>query len=111
MEILTAFAIGLAFAAGIYQILRRNIIRAATGLMLLGNAISLYLLSTGAWIGEKSAYVNNTPGAPVDPLPQALVLTAIVIGIGTTAFVLAMVVIIGKRYKTCDADQLDGLRH
>lgn len=109
MEILHAFAIGLIFAAGIFQILQRNVIRAAIGLMLIGNAIALYLLSTGAWIGEKAAYHGLVVGQAVDPLPQALVLTAIVISIGTTAFVLAMLVILGKRYKTCDADKLKGL--
>ncbi len=109
MEILTAFAIGLTFAVGLFQILRRNVIRAAIGLMLLSNAISLYLLTTGAYIGEKAAYVGIAVGEPVDPLPQALILTAIVISLGTTAFVLAMLYIISKRYKTCDSDALTGL--
>lgn len=108
MEIITAFAIGLTFAAGIFQILQRNVIRSAIGLMLLSNAISLYLLSTGAWHGDHAAYVGLT-GNPVDPLPQALILTAIVISLGTTSFVLAMLIIISKRYKTCDSDGLDGL--
>ena len=108
MELLTAFAIGLTFAAGIFQILRWNVIRAAIGLMLLGNAISLYLLTTGAYIGEKAAYVGLA-GEPVDPLPQALILTAIVISLGTTAFVLAMLYIISKRYETCDSDAINGL--
>lgn len=109
MEILTALAIGLTFAAGVYQILRRNVIRSAIGLMLLSNAVSLYLLSTGAWIGEKAAYVGQAAGDPVDPLPQALILTAIVISLGTTAFILAVIFIVSKRYKTCDSDDLTGL--
>jgi multicomponent Na+:H+ antiporter subunit C len=109
MEILTAFAIGLTFAVGLFQILRRNVIRSAIGLMLLSNSISLYLLSTGAYIGEKAAYVGQTIGEPVDPLPQALILTAIVISLGTTAFVLTMLYIISKRYETCDSDDLKGL--
>ena len=45
MEILTAFAIGLTFAVGLFQILRRNVIRAAIGLMLLANAVNLFILS------------------------------------------------------------------
>jgi multicomponent Na+:H+ antiporter subunit C len=109
MEIITAFAIGLTFSVGLFQILRRNVIRSAIGLMLLSNAISLYLLSTGAYIGEKAAYVNQVIGEPVDPFPQALILTAIVISLGTTAFVLAMLYVISKRYKTCDSDALKGL--
>lgn len=109
MEILTAFAIGLTFAAGVFQILRRNLIRAVTGLILMSNAIFLYLLSTGAWNGEKAAYVTQAPGNPVDPLPQALVLTAIVIGLGTTAFALAILVIISGRHGTCDSDKVNRL--
>lgn len=109
MEILTAFAIGMTFAAGLYQILRRNLIRSVIGLMLLTNAVSLYLLSTGAWVGEKAAYVGQAQGNPVDPMPQALILTAIVISLGTTAFVLAVMFIVSRRYKTCDSDELTGL--
>lgn len=109
MEILTAFAIGLTFSVGLFQILQRNVIRSAMGLMLLTNAISLYLLTTGAFIGEKAAYVGKSIGNPVDPLPQALILTAIVISLGTTAFVLAVLYVISKRFNTCDSDDLKGL--
>ena len=109
MEILTAFAIGLTFAAGVYQVLQRNVIRSAIGLMMMSNGISLYLLSTGAWIGEKAAYVGQAAGDSVDPLPQALILTAIVISLGLTAFILAVMFIVSRRYKTCDSDELTGL--
>ena len=111
MEILTALAIGLTFAVGLFQILRRNVIRASIGLMLLTNAVNLFLLSTGAYIGEKAAYVNPSAATLSDALPQALILTAIVISLGTTSFVLAMLYIVAKRYKTCDADKIDGLKN
>ena len=110
MELLTAFAIGLTFAAGIFQILRRNVVRTALGLMLLANAINLFLLSTGAYVSEIAAYVNSSVATRSDALPQALILTAIVISLGTTAFVLAMLYIIARRYKTCDSDELTGLK-
>ena len=109
MEILTAFAIGLTFAVGIFQILRRNVIRAAIGLMLLTNAINLFLLSTGAYSGVKSPYVGLT-GVQSDALPQALILTAVVISLGVTAFVLAMLIVIARRYKSCDSDDIRGLK-
>ena len=109
MEILTAFAIGLTFAVGIFQILRRNVIRAAIGLMLLTNAINLFLLSTGAYTGVKAPYVGLI-GVKSDALPQALVLTAVVISLGVTAFVLAMLVVIARRYKSCDSDDIRGLK-
>ena len=109
MEVLTAFAIGLTFALGLFQILRRNVIRAAIGLMLLTNAVNLFLLSAGAYTGVKAAYVGAT-GIQSDPLPQALVLTAVVIGLGITAFVLAMLIVIATRYKSCDSDEVRGLK-
>lgn len=111
MEILTAFAIGLTFAAGIYLILRRNVIRSAMGLMVLANALNLFLLSSGAYIGERAAYMTGIGGRYSDALPQALILTAIVISLGGTAFVLALLYIIAERHETGDSDHVDGLKH
>jgi len=110
MEILTAFAIGLTFAAGLFQILRRNVIRAAIGLMLLANAVNLFLLTTGAYWGTRAPYVGLAFSEHSDALPQALILTAIVISLGTTAFVLAMLFIIARCYETCDSDDVTGLK-
>ena len=109
MEILTAFAIGTTFAVGLFQILRRNVIRAAIGLMLMTNAVNLYLLSTGAFTGTKAPYVGFSMAGQSDALPQALILTAIVISLGAAAFVLAMIIILSRRYKSCDSDEIKGL--
>lgn len=109
MELLTALAIGVTFAIGVFQILSRNMIRAAIGLMMVTNAISLYLLSTGAYACEEAAYVG-VEGVHCDALPQALILTAIVISLGLTAFVLAMLYVNARNYRTCDSDSLKGLR-
>ena len=62
MEILTAFAIGLTFAVGLFQILRRNVIRGAIGLMLLANAVNLFLLRASAFTGRKAPYVGQAAG-------------------------------------------------
>ncbi len=110
MEIITAIAIGLTFAVGLFQILRRNVIRAAIGLMLLTNAVNMFLLASGAYTGEIAAYVGEELGVHSDALPQALILTAIVISLGGAAFVLSMLYIIATRYKTCDSDQVKGLK-
>jgi multicomponent Na+:H+ antiporter subunit C len=111
MEIITALAIGLTFGVGLFQILRRNVIRAAIGLMLLANAVNLFLLSTGAYNGLAAPYIGTDAGTYSDALPQALVLTAIVISFGVTAFVLAMLFVISRRYDTCDGDAIDGLKN
>jgi len=110
MEIITAFAIGLTFAVGLFQVLRRNVIRAAIGLMLLTNAVNLFLLSAGATTGQEAPYVSITAGLHSDALPQALILTAIVISLGVAAFVLAMLFVLARRYDTCDTDEIDGLK-
>lgn len=110
MELLTAVAVGTLFGVAIFQVLRRNLIRSAIGFVLLGNAINLFLLSSGAYDGVVAAY-TNTVGQRSDALPQALVLTAIVISMGGLALILAMLFIVSARYKTSDMDEVTGLRH
>ena len=110
MNLLTSLAIGILFAAGIYQILRRNVIRAAIGLVLISNAVNLFLFSTGAYNGQAAAY-STAVGQISDPLPQALVLTAIVISMGGFAFVLSLLYVISTRYKTSDGDEVKGLKN
>ena len=60
MELLTAITVGLLFAVGIFQMLRRNIIRSTIGLVILANAVNLFLLSTGAYDGMAAAYTTST---------------------------------------------------
>lgn len=110
MDFLTAIVIGLLFTIGVYQILRRNMIRAAIGLMLLSNGINLFLLSMGSVVGVDPAYVTAA-NTRADALPQALVLTAIVISMGGLAFMLAMLYVVSSRYKTSDVDEIKGLRY
>lgn len=110
MELITALTIGIMFGAGIFQILRRNVIRAAIGLIVISNAINLFLLSAGAYDGVVAAYTDAI-GQRSDALPQVLVLTAIVISMGGFALVLAMLYILSARYKTSDLDEVKGLRY
>lgn len=110
MEILTSFAIGLLFAVGIFQMLRRNVIRSVIGIVILMNAVNLFLLSTGSTIGLAPAYVTGS-ATKSDALPQALILTAIVISMGGTAFLLSMLYILSARYKSSDMDEIDHLKN
>lgn len=110
MDLLTALAISTLFGVGVFQMLRRNLIRSAIGLAILSNAINLFLLAAGAYRGEVAAYANLA-GQRSDALPQALVLTAIVISMGGFALVLAMLYVLSVRYKTSDSDEVKGLRH
>lgn len=110
MELLTALTIGTLFAVGVFQLLRRNVIRSAIGLVILANAVNLFLMTTGAYMGDDPAY-TTAGGRISDPLPQALILTAIVISMGGTAFVLAMLYIISSRYQTANMDEVNNLKN
>jgi multicomponent Na+:H+ antiporter subunit C len=110
MEFLTALAIGISFGIGIFQLLRRNVIRSAIGIVIISNAINLFLLSAGAYQGEVAAYTNLI-GQRSDALPQALVLTAIVISVGGFSFVREMLYVLSIRYHTSDSDEINHLQH
>ncbi len=110
MQLLISIAIGLLFAVGIFQLLRRNVIRSVIGMVILMNAVNLFLLSAGVSSGIAPAYVTET-AIRSDALPQALILTAIVISMGGTAFVLSMLYILSARYKSSDMDDVNHLKY
>lgn len=74
---------------GVYLLLERSLTRVLVGLIMLGNGVNLLFLISGGPAG-RAPIVGDDQSRMSDPLPQALVLTAIVISLGTTAFVLAM---------------------
>ena len=83
--------IGGLYAAGVYLLLDRSLTRVLLGFVLLGNATNLLLLSTGGPAGLAPILGYAEPEQMNDPLPQALILTAIVITFGVSAFVLAII--------------------
>ncbi|MGY1839834.1 MULTISPECIES: Na(+)/H(+) antiporter subunit C [unclassified Modestobacter] len=83
--------IGGLYAAGVYLLLDRSLTRVILGFILLGNATNLLLLSASGRTGLSPIFGYAEAEEMSDPLPQALVLTAIVITFGVTAFLLAMV--------------------
>jgi multicomponent Na+:H+ antiporter subunit C len=111
MEVLLALVVGGLYAAGLYMILRRSIVKLIIGLGLLGHAANLLIFTVGRVtsghppvIGEGSE-VLLPPFA--DPLPQALILTAIVIGFGVQAFAT---VLVKRAYQTVGTDDFDQMR-
>ncbi|MFP3580639.1 Na(+)/H(+) antiporter subunit C [Arthrobacter sp. fls2-241-R2A-200] len=83
---------GVLYACGIYLILERSLTRVLLGLMLLANATNILILSTGGYAGLAPLYSRETkPDAYNDPLPQALILTSIVISFAVTAFMLGII--------------------
>jgi multicomponent K+:H+ antiporter subunit C len=108
MEAVIAIAIGILFGSGIWLILRPRSFQVLTGLMLMSYAVNLFIFSMGRlWTDRPPLTLGGVPdpAALGDPLPQALVLTAIVIGFATTA--LYLVVMIGSRGLT-GTDHVDG---
>ena len=83
--------IGGLYAAGVYLLLDRSLTRVLLGFVLLGNATNVLLLSTGGPAGLAPILGYSDPEQFNDPLPQALILTAIVITFGVSAFVLAII--------------------
>lgn len=82
-------AIGVLFAAGVYLLLERSLTRVLIGVILVGNGANLLFLVAGGAAG-RPPIVGRGEGPMSDPLPQAMVLTAIVITLGMTAFLLAL---------------------
>lgn len=83
---------GALFAAGIYLLLEKSLTRVLMGLILLANAANLLLLSTGGYAGKAPLFNADIPAEDyTDPLPQALILTSIVISFAVTAFMLALI--------------------
>lgn len=83
---------GALFAAGIYLLLDRSLTRVLLGIMLLANGANILLLNTGGYAGVAPLYEANIPvDAYSDPLPQAMILTSIVISFAITAFLLGII--------------------
>jgi multicomponent Na+:H+ antiporter subunit C len=110
VETLLAFVIGGLYAAGLYLMMRRSLLRLVLGLALLAHAANL-LIFTVAGLTRGNAPIAvagaSAPAAPfADPVPQALILTAIVIGFGVQAFAL---VLIRRAWEETHTDDLDAL--
>jgi multicomponent Na+:H+ antiporter subunit C len=81
---------GALVGCGVYLLLERSLSRVLVGLVLIGNGVNLAFLAAGGPAGESPFYGSADPEDMSDPLPQALVLTAIVITLATVSFLLAM---------------------
>jgi len=110
MEIVLAAAIGVLTASGTWLVLRPRTFQVIIGLTLLSYAVNLFIFATGGLRVGAEPILRLKAGSLAeyaDPLPQALVLTAIVIGFATTA--LLLVVVLAARGLT-GADHVDGER-
>ncbi|GGE56187.1 Na+/H+ antiporter subunit C [Streptosporangium jomthongense] len=106
MELLFALVIGALTASGVYLLLRARTFPVIMGLTLLSYGVNLFLFATGR-LATGQQPVIGTAASYSDPLPQALVLTAIVIGFAMTAF---LVVLSLRNLADNDNDHVDGQR-
>ncbi|HRP23037.1 Na+/H+ antiporter subunit C [Thauera sp.] len=108
MELVIAIAVGVMFGSGIWLILRPRTFQLIIGLLLMSYAVNVFIFAMGRlWVDKPpiTPVLHIDPTQFADPLPQGLVLTAIVIGFATTA--LYLVIMIGARGLT-DSDHVDG---
>ena len=82
--------VGVLVGTGVYLLLERSLTRVVLGVTLISNGVNVLFLIAGGAAGGPPLIGSTDPGEMSDPLPQAMVLTAIVINLGLTAFVLAM---------------------
>lgn len=111
MTTLFAFVIGGLYAAALFMMLRRSIVKLVIGLMILSNAANLLIFTGGGLVRGAPPLIPvgmTVPFAEIaDPLPQALILTAIVISFGVLAFA---VVLIHRAYKVIGADDMNEMK-
>ncbi len=111
MDFVLAGLVGLFVALGVYLLLSRSIIRMLLGMVILGNGINLLIFTAGRLTRELAPIVPpglDQPAGPIaNPLPQALILTAIVIGFAMFSFLLVLAF---RAYQTLDADNTDTMR-
>ena len=106
MEWLIAISIGAMTAAGVFLTLRARTFPVVLGLTLLAYAVNLFLFTMGRLNIGLPAVIDASQGSYTDPLPQALVLTAIVIAFGMTAFLIVLAL---KARSELGNDHIDGI--
>ena len=111
METAFSLLIGLFFAVGVYLMLSRHTVRMVIGIAVFGNGVNLTIFTAGRILREAPPVIGldaMTVTEPVaNPLPQALILTAIVISFSFLAFLL---VLIFRSYQALDTDDTESMR-
>lgn len=105
MELLVSIGIDALVACGIWLLLRERTFSVVLGLTLLSYAVNLFIFVGGRLAPAAAPLALEGHGRLVDPLPQALVLTAIVIGFGMTAYLVALAL---RAVAETGTDQVDG---
>jgi multicomponent Na+:H+ antiporter subunit C len=110
VEPIIAVTVGVLFACGLFMVLRRNLLKLVIGLVLISNAANLTIFAAGRMTRGTPALIPEGAELPpvpfANPLPQALILTAIVIGFGLVAFAFVLVYRAYQELGTMNSDDL-----
>jgi len=112
MELIISVVSGVLLAASFYLLMRRNLLRFVIGVIILGNGVNLLIFTMGRLTRAKPPVIPKgqkvLEGAYANPLPQALILTAIVISFGLLAFTLVLVYRNFAANETIQSDEVRG---
>lgn len=110
MELLMVIVLGLLYSAGIYMMFRRSMVKLLIGLLLLGNGANILIFLMGNLTSAAPPIIGENQTALMDayqdPIPQSLILTAIVISFGLQSFAIVLLKLV---YKSTGTDDLDSL--
>ncbi|PAS96344.1 MAG: Na+/H+ antiporter subunit C [Candidatus Dactylopiibacterium carminicum] len=108
MEIIAAITTGMLAAIGIWLMLSGNLVRILLGVVVLGNAVNLGVVASGRLGSSQAAFttMEGVASGMANPLPQALVLTAIVIGFALLVFALAVALRAHAEHDSLIADDI-----
>ena len=111
MEIILALVVGTLYGCGVYLVLRRSVMKLIIGIALLAQAANLLIFTAAGLTTGKPGFImpgeEQLAAGSADALPQALILTAIVIGFGVLAFKIVM---IQQAYRAVGTDDLDKMK-
>ncbi|MEX2501853.1 MAG: NADH-quinone oxidoreductase subunit K [Trueperaceae bacterium] len=110
MEVLVAITVGIVFGSGLYLVMQRNMLRFVFGLILLSGSVNVSIFVAGRLTRGAAPLVPADASVPqteiANALPQALILTAIVIGFGLTVFALVLLLRTYERLGTVRTDEM-----
>lgn len=111
MEIIMSVTVGILFAVGVYLILSRSLLRLVLGISLMGHGVHLLLMTMARLKTGAPPLLGEEAESYVDPLPQALILTSIVINFGLLAFFFVLAYRSYLKLHTDDMEEVRGPKY
>ncbi|MRH43048.1 Na(+)/H(+) antiporter subunit C [Aquibacillus halophilus] len=108
MEIIMSILAGILFTTGVYNLLQKQLLRIVIGTALISHGAHLFILTMGKLKRGAPPILEYGVSEYTDPLPQALILTSIVISFGVTSFLLVLAYRASKENNTDNMDQMRG---